>query len=258
MSIDVITDFIHSVYSYDKGETVIKMLENGELDFDTWAQDIYSKRQLCEDYILHAVEEEQLKKLDILSRYHGRFKKSYQESYRLIHPLLNEQGELMQEDSISDRYHYFRCKQMENLIKYMEEILSLYPRKIREPKKITLFYERRFNDEQLELLFNFLTEKGDLALSTNYHDFKYFFTGEGETPTKQLKWMSSNKNLTLFIHCFFENDNALWKKAESIFGIKHLAQSYNQLFNSAKFAPENDYKAFLSTLKSYKSSLFDE
>lgn len=257
MSIDVISDFIHSVYSYDKGDKIIKMLETGELDFDTWAQDVYDKRQLCEDYILHIFEEDNIKIIELLYRYHDRFDKSYKEDYRQIRPSLNEQGELTPHHTISDRYHFFRCTQMKMLIKYMESTLPLRTRKAKQRKEIPLFYERRFNDEQLELLFNFLIEKGDLAL-TDFHNFKYFFTGEGETPTKQLKWVSSNKNLTLFINSFFGNDNALWKKAESIFGIKNLAQSYNQLLNSAKYAPKNDYQAFLEKLKNHKYSLFNE
>ena len=70
------------------------MLETGELDFDTWAQDVYNKRQLCEDYILHIIEEDNIKIIELLYRYHDRFDKSYKEDYRQIRPSLNEQGEL--------------------------------------------------------------------------------------------------------------------------------------------------------------------
>lgn len=88
------------------------------------------------------------------------------------------------------------------------------------------------NINQLEALYNQLKENGYIAQDTGKELFVWLFGGKVEPqPFKPIKW-EKNKTLLVYLIDQLCYDSAgsfnLWKNAEAIFGVKHMAATkYN-------------------------------
>ena len=100
-------------------------------------------------------------------------------------------------------------------------------------------YTTSFSDKTLKKVFDYLINRGCLHHETLLSDFIYFFTGRGAKNNDCLKWTSKKGGkvkLAYFINTIIkggrDQDKSYWKKAEIIFGVKGLANSYSMSYSN--------------------------
>lgn len=96
-------------------------------------------------------------------------------------------------------------------------------------------YTTSFSDKTLEKVYDYLIKRGCLHPETLLSDFIYYFTGRGEKVNNGLKWDSEiggKVKLAYFINTIIkggrDQDKSYWKKAEIIFGVSALGNSYSR------------------------------
>lgn len=112
----------------------------------------------------------------------------------------------------------------------------------------------RDNNNKLIEVCEKLIDKGYLDKNTSSDDFVYFFSGKGEAPKQNLKWVGNNVQLALFLDCYFtmfKNDiPEKWKKAQIIFKKNGLRQALTNSTNStAESLIKERYDTFNEMLK---------
>ncbi len=97
-----------------------------------------------------------------------------------------------------------------------------------------VYYTTSFSDKTLEKVYDYLIKRGCLHPETLLSDFIYYFTGRGEKAKDGLKWKGKDAKkvrLAYFINTIIkggrDQDKSYWKKAEIIFAVKGLANSYS-------------------------------
>lgn len=97
-----------------------------------------------------------------------------------------------------------------------------------------VYYTTSFSDKTLEKVYDYLIKRGCLHPETLLSDFIYYFTGRGEKAKDGLKWEGKDAKkvrLAYFINTIIkggrDQDKSYWKKAEIIFAVKGLANSYS-------------------------------
>ena len=103
---------------------------------------------------------------------------------------------------------------------------------VHEPDDV--YYTTSFSDKTLKKVFDYLIKRGCLHPETLLSDFIYYFTGRGEKAKDGLKWEGKDAKkvrLAYFINTIIkggrDQDKSYWKKAEIIFAVKGLANSYS-------------------------------
>lgn len=98
-----------------------------------------------------------------------------------------------------------------------------------------VYYTTSFSDKALQKVFDYLIKRGCLHPETLLSDFIYYFTGRGEKVNNGLKWDSEiggKVKLAYFINTIIkggrDQDKSYWKKAEIIFGVRALGNSYSR------------------------------
>lgn len=98
-----------------------------------------------------------------------------------------------------------------------------------------VYYTTSFSDKTLQKVFDYLIKRGCLHTETLLSDFIYYFTGRGEKVNNGLKWDSEiggKVKLAYFINTIImggrDQDKSYWKKAEIIFGVRALGNSYSR------------------------------
>lgn len=127
-------------------------------------------------------------------------------------------------------------------IKYIDKIINkeenvvntpTYAKKQKMQNTSDVYYATNHTNKKLKRVYKYLVENGHLEKDNLLSDFLYYFTGKGKKANNTLKWSTKYRakvNLAFFLIAITGGDrsNECWKKAESIFGVTGLAQSYNQ------------------------------
>lgn len=223
-------DFYNTIYTYDKGKTVINALRNRKITFSHWAESMFKKRKNCEACIFTCfLENDKFKEQLVI--YENRFKKSLSGYARSNRFSVEYDIKKNPRKFFERKYHEVRKRQIELILEYIEKVKN--PNSTNPIASAEASVDNRpphytyTNIDKTILLFNFLVEKGYL-LNPSQNDFVYYMTGEGEHPTSCLRWNMSKKKFTLsiFIKKMFGDEVNFWDTAEKIFGVKGLKTLY--------------------------------
>lgn len=234
-------DFYNVIYTYDKGDSVIKALCSGKMRFSRWADSMFKKRKAFEGSVFTCYLGND-KFMEQLLIYENRFKQSL-DGYAKSNWFDTEYDRKQNpREFFTRKYHEVRKRQIELALVYID--------KVRNPKNVQVqveverkpYYEG-YSVEKITQLFDFLIKKGFLDCNTSKDEFIYYFTGVGEQPTNTLKWCRANVQLAILIGKLFDTDGKKWHKAEQIFGITHLKSSF---FNASdKTFDKSEVNAFI-------------
>ena len=175
---------------------------------------------------------------------------------------IQSDGEKTSEQISVIRFLRMSCKTCSQAIRYLNKLLKLYGVKtdcvfngVEDNKPVAehcpsidipvtseamvketdnVYYTTSFSDKNLKKVFDYLIKRGCLHPETLFSDFVYNFTGRGEKAKDGLKWEGKDAKkvrLAYFINTIIkggrDQDKSYWKKAEIIFAVKGLANSYS-------------------------------
>lgn len=142
------------------------------------------------------------------------------------------------------------CLICSKAVQYLNKLLELYDSQMESVHNNTsnsnittqannVYYTTAFSDKIVKNVFDYLINKEFLQPQTLLSDFIYFFTGRGAKKHDCLKWTSKKGGkvkLAYFINTIIkggrDQDKSYWKKAEIIFGVKGLANSYSMSYSN--------------------------
>lgn len=164
-------------------------------------------------------------------------------------------------DKYKETIEGFLYPENENIRKHLKNDISVES-KINELTDSNDFNGKNFpslyeDDNKLIKVCEKLIERGYLDKSTSINDFVYFFSGRGNIPKQNLKWITNNVDLAFFVDSYctkFKNGiPEKWKKAEIIFRRKGLRQALSNSLNSTNESlNQKRYDTFNEILKELK------
>jgi len=136
---------------------------------------------------------------------------------------------------VDEDIEFFKLLQLKNSLQELKENIEKtapYPQPSKGDFPRLRTQKPSLNINQLEALYSQLKENGYIAQDTGKELFVWLFGGKVEPqPFKPIKW-EKNKTLLVYLIDQLCYDSAgsfnLWKNAEAIFGVKHMAATkYN-------------------------------
>lgn len=243
-----ISDFYNVIWSFRRGEETIEAFINGEYTLESYAELLYDKRKAFDNYVMD------------LCLNGGNFK-----SLRAVIYRLGEQIHYYNEDETvypNGTPQYYRAER--DKIRYSEILLAVKHtesfmrengfefsfgcsdgvKKV-EPKIVPHYFNGldNYTKEQLADIYNGLKEKGYLSINTTEDEFMYYFSGEGNKPSRKLKWIGKKGKLALFIWHFFDCNNK-WIITEEVFEEQCRTKLKNSLNTEFQNGRKKYFKEF--------------
>ena len=261
MDTSAIFDFIDSfVYTRDKGTKPLGALISGEMTLDDFEDFAVQKRKAFDACVFQCLENDRLfaglsTVYDRLSSLAHRYSElPFGKDYGNVDDL--DEKLKGSDEYFRKKYHEIRGREIILAVKSLEKLLGINSQvqvlNECEQKDVIQTFSDRYNNEQLQGIFNYLIENTYLHSETDFNDFVYYFSdGKGELPKNHLKWCRNNTELALFICNTFPNEDMIWEKTKKIFGIdSNFATLANR---SRKNATDKMFGAFIDEIKKKKN-----
>lgn len=104
---------------------------------------------------------------------------------------------------------------LHNVLKYCEG--STATTSFADQQGTVEYYELDYSEDTLKTLCRALIKGKYLPCDTDEQDFVYYFSGKGKQPSQQLKWQTTNSELTIFLSEIIPKTETIWKTASKIF-----------------------------------------
>jgi hypothetical protein len=248
-------DFYNTIYTYDKGQSVINALRYRKMTFSHWAEGLFKKRKNCEACIFTCfLENDKFK--EQLVMYENRFKKSLSGYARSRRFDVEYDIKKNPRKFFERKYHEVRKRQIELILEYIEKVKN--PNSTNPIASAEASVDNRpphFEGrtvEKMTKVFEYLISKGHLDGNTAKEDFIYYFTGEGEIPSVKLKWRTAKINTAIFIETLFGEAKKKWDITSYIFDEKNnyaniYSRKYNTVFTAKEQEFENELKEIIKS-----------
>ena len=105
---------------------------------------------------------------------------------------------------------------LHNVLKYCESSTAITS--FANKQGAVEYYELDYSEDTLKALCQALIKGKYLPCDTDEQDFVYYFSGKGKQPSKQLKWLTTNTELTIFLSNIIPKTENIWEIASKIFG----------------------------------------
>lgn len=229
MGTSAIFDFIDGfVFTYGQGEEFIDALFNGEMSYDDFAKMASEKRKAFDASVFECCENDRLfksleliyERLKPIANHYSHF--PYWKDYGEIDT--NHIDEILKGRELCEKkYHEIRGREIILAVTSLEKLLKVNGYSSvndkEEVKCCYVHFEKTYNNRQLEHTFNYLMQNGYLYSDSKLEDFVFYFSGKGNVPICNLKWVGTLTDLALFIFSLFPNEEKKWEKTKLIFGV---------------------------------------
>ena len=232
-----ISDFYDVIWTFGKGEETIDALYSGELSFDAYAETLYNKRKAFDACVLECYMNMINHNLYDFNEYFSRLENQLIQYKNYDFNIEVKEGT---KAYWTLEYHKLRFKTLLDAItntnklihpneskKTIENLIDKIIGKENEPIDDIPFYRTLYNNEQLEVIYNYLLGKY-LHPSTEFEDFVFYMTGRGnDILPNHIRWIKDNVDLAYFIDTFCDCHKK-WVIGQAIFMKKRLASAYYQ------------------------------
>ena len=248
-------DFYNVIYTYDKGDSVIKALCSGKMRFSRWVDSMFKKRKAFEACVFTCYLENDKFKEQLLI-YENRFKQSL-EGY-VKSKWFDEEFDRKQNpcEFFTRKYHEVRKRQIELALEYIEKVknprtTNLSVQSETSVENVVPHFEG-YSTEVITDVFEYLIDIKYLDAHTSKEDFLYYFTGEGEIPTNRLKWRANKVDTAIFVETLFGKSKKRWDITAYIFDeLNNYANIYSRKFRTVFTDKEEKFQdALRSIIKS--------
>lgn len=230
-----ISDFYDVIWTFGKGQETIDALYSGELSFDAYAETLYNKRKAFDACVLEYClsNNDRYDLTEYLSRLECQL--DYYKDFDF-----DKEVEKGTKAYWAIEYHKLRFKTLFDAIMNSNKLMHPNHSKCLNDNLINKFFENNnkpindipfyrtlYNNEQLEVIYNYLLGKY-LHPSTEFEDFVFYMTGRGnDILPNHIRWIKDNVDLAYFIDTFCDCHKK-WVIGQAIFRKKRLASAYYQ------------------------------
>lgn len=250
MDIKAITDFLDMVDHDCKIDWTRRRISEGKQCYLNWREELESKQRAFEICVMECYMNHQQGANIPMSIYADRLAKalhtidnSFMAKYdkpKPIDSLPRKQRDVCRYDR-SIRCAIVKASDYLDKMKKLYDGKSVVDNSINDDKasSIDVHYTINITENKLKSIFQYLIGNDYLDKDTLITDFVYYFTGKGTRKNNGLKWTSKKGckvKLAYFINTIIkggrDQDKSYWKKAEIIFGVKGLANSYSMSYSN--------------------------
>ena len=250
MNIDNFFAFIDYVYAFNGQKRTVDALCNGTIRFGRWAEVMSKKRRNFESsaFICYVENPNFQKQLPI---YYNKLKKSI-EGYDKSHWFDNEYDiKTNKRKFLEQKYHEVRRKEIINAFNFLHQLINSESiddsQKEKEGESKCMAFSPKYDDEKLHEIYQLLIDKDIIDEDTDFNDFRFYFSGRGEKPTKRLKWVGTGTDLAIFIHHFYYTEEKKWEKTKFVFDKEYNYPSVIERLGSRK--KEDPFEAFADKIR---------